>query len=237
MNERHPGSSTRESSADASAAEVLAEAMPTAAESRAATYRFLSALLLNEVTSDFLKAAATQPPVTDGTLGAYFASLSTANIEQARIDAAAEFAALLLNMSPNPVAVYESVYTSPEHLMMQEARDGVLAAYRAEGFAVGKSQNLPEDHISFELEFMALLCEREEACMSTLDAAGAGHSRAVQKAFLTDHLLRWAPILAADLASKARSNLYRGLAETLSQFLEFEREEFGLPPASQHAAC
>lgn len=201
---------------------------------RELSYRFLSAMLLDELTAEFLQAAAACPPVTEGRLGNYFCSLpagDAAGIEQARIDAAAEFAALLLNMSAAPVAVYESVYTSPEHLMMQEARDQVLALYRAEGFRVDGWRHLPEDHLGFELEFMACLCARESQLAANLDAAGLGRCRLAQRTFLADHLLTWVFDFCKDLDSKARSPLYAGVAETLARFMEFEREEFGIGEA------
>ena len=46
-------------------------------------------------------------------------------------DAASDFAALLLNMSPNPVIAYESVYTSEEGLLMQNARRRAALPRRA----------------------------------------------------------------------------------------------------------
>ena len=43
---------------------------------------------------------------------------------------------------------FESVYTSEKRLMMQEARDDVLAAYRAAGFVIDPNWKEPEDHIA-----------------------------------------------------------------------------------------
>ena len=55
---------------------------------------------------------------------------------------------------------YESVYTSPDRLVMQEARDQVLKIYREEGLDRAEEFSEPEDHIAFELEFMAYLCQK-----------------------------------------------------------------------------
>lgn len=90
---------------------------------RASIYRLFSALLAKEPSAEFLAQAANLAPTVQGELGEYFASLRGNDIEQARADAASDFAALLLNMSPNPVIAYESVYTSEEGLLMQDARD------------------------------------------------------------------------------------------------------------------
>ena len=99
---------------------------------RASIYRLFSALLAKEPSAEFLAQAANLAPTVQGELGEYFAALRGCDIEQARGDAASDFAALLLNMSPNPVIAYESVYTSEEGLLMQDARDaGSTGASRA----------------------------------------------------------------------------------------------------------
>ena len=88
---------------------------------RASIYRLFSALLAKEPSAEFLAQAANLAPTVQGELGEYFASLCGCDIERARGDAASDFAALPLNMSPNPVIAYESVYTSEEGLLMQDA--------------------------------------------------------------------------------------------------------------------
>lgn len=54
---------------------------------------------------------------------------------------------------------YESVYTSRDRLVMQDAYEAVMKIYRANG--IGKlDADLYEDHIALELEFMGVLCRR-----------------------------------------------------------------------------
>ena len=79
---------------------------------RASIYRLFSALLAKEPSAEFLAQAANLAPTVQGELGKYFASL-------------------LLNMSPNPVIAYESVYTSEEGLLMQDARRRAALPRRA----------------------------------------------------------------------------------------------------------
>ncbi len=193
-------------------------------ESRKLTYVLVSSLFLEEVSEDFLERLAAGPPAA-GELGRFVATLSYADLATVRTDAASEFAALLLNMSADPVFPYESVYTSGERLMMQQARNEVLAAYRRQGFERADSVNVPEDHAGIELEFMARLCQKELDALDAGDTEAVETVRAAQKSFLTDHLLRWMFQLCDDLERRAKSSLYRGLAETTRQFLEFEREE------------
>ena len=198
------------------------------AEARELTYSFLSHLFLEEVSEDFLARLAEEPPSLEGELGRYAAGLAGADLAAARTEAVAEFAALLLNMSADPVFPYESVYMSAEHLLMQRSRDEVLAAYRAQGFERSGDLNVPEDHAGIELAFMARLCRKEADALAAGDEVGAEAARETQRVFLRDHVLAWFPQLCADLEKRAKQGLYRGLAETVRQFLAFEREELGV---------
>lgn len=204
------------------------EYSPAYARDRAATYRLFSGLLLNEVTEEFLEQVAKNPPVKEGLLGEYFISLESSNLEAERRELAADFSASLLNMSAQPVMVYESVYTSPLHMMMQEPRDEVIAEYASRDYSVKSELRLPEDHISFELEFMGLLCDQEARYQSECDAVSLASCRMAQERFLRNHLLKWAFEFCDDLEKKARTKFYKGLAESLQQFLRLEMDDFGI---------
>ena len=196
-----------------------------ALSARAATYEFLSGLYLIEVTAEFIEQLRTDDSFKEGPLGEYAASLEGVEAEQARQDAAADFAALFLGMSALPVAPYESVYTSELQLLMQEARDEVVAFYREHGFACADDFSLPEDHAGVELQFMARLCRAEAEAIDACDATACARAHAAQQVFVRDHLLNWMPRMCEDVASRAKTGLYRGLADMTRQFLELEREE------------
>ena len=55
---------------------------------------------------------------------------------------------------------FESVHTSEKRLLMQDARDEVLAIYRANLLKKGEEWNDCEDHSALELEFMQVMSER-----------------------------------------------------------------------------
>lgn len=191
---------------------------------RMLVYQLLSTLLISEPTCALLDSLRSSSP-GEGKLGEYLAGLPAEDLEQARIDAAADFAALFLGMSAHPVPPYESVYTSPEHLLMQEARDQVLACYRSEGFAQADGVSLPEDHLATEFEFMAKLCEKELGALQSADVVEMQAARASQAAFLKDHLLVWVPDFCDDVRSHAQTGLYAGLADLITEVLQAESEE------------
>ena len=57
---------------------------------------------------------------------------------------------------------FESVYTSEKRLLMQEARDEVLAIYRSMGLDKQSTWKEGEDHVAVELEFMQIMCQRKD---------------------------------------------------------------------------
>lgn len=104
----------------------------------------------------------------------------------------------------------ESVYTSPKKIYMQEAWEAVCAVYAEAG--LGKADafsDLPEDHLALELEYMALLTERE-------DTVGALR-------FLEAHLLNWVPAFAADIERFVREDFYKAVGLVTVGFLQGEQ--------------
>lgn len=206
---------------------------------RALTYSFLARALADEdLPVEFLTSLAADAPDTGTELDSYaafLASLTPEALEEARKDAAADHAATLLGMSVSPVSPYESVHTSDGELMMQEARDRAVTSYRASGFAVSDSCRVPEDHISTELAFMAGLGDR---AVNMLDAVLAGEASGddareriaeaekamnAQVAFLEASLLPWVPAFCDKLEARAKTPLYRGIAQMLREFMAQER--------------
>ena len=114
---------------------------------------------------------------------------------------------------------YESVYTSPRRLMMQDARDEVLVIYRAAGLEKTESWKEGEDHIALELEYEQILCER------ALEAYEAGKTEEClsflchQRNFLQDHLCGWFPMMAEDIEKFAHTDFYRGVGRLTTGFL------------------
>ena len=119
---------------------------------------------------------------------------------------------------------FESVYTSAKRLMMQGARDEVLALYRAEGVDKSADWKDGEDHVALELEFMKTLAERAAKALHEGDEAEAARLLQVQHAFLDDHLRKWLPTFTRDMGIFAKTDLYLGLARLTAGFLQVEEE-------------
>ncbi len=202
-------------------------------QSRASSYAFLSgayrqgaSVALPEGLVSELASGAEEEPESEGhrTLRDYARRIRGADLQQVATDLGAEYVALLLSASANPVFPYESVYTSPEQLLMQEARDRVLAEYRQEGLARVQEFKLPGDHVAIELEFMAYLCQKTAGALEAGNVEAAQASLEKQEQFLDQHLLVWVPQFCRDLARAAWSDFYRGIARITEEHLAQDGE-------------
>ncbi len=119
---------------------------------------------------------------------------------------------------------FESVYTSEKRLLMQEARDEVLAIYRSMGLDKQSTWKEGEDHVAVELEFMQIMCQRTVEALRAGKDDDAFSLLMTQKNFLEDHLVAWTPMMTADLKRFAKTGLYEGLAYLTDGFLETDHE-------------
>lgn len=219
---------------DAQVAELVEDV-----RARSMTYSFLArALSDEEVGADFLAGMAAEDLGSATELDAYaqgLCGMTPEELEAQRRELAADHASCLLGMAPDPVSPYESVYRSDRHLMMQSARDEVVAAYARAGFAKSDDYHMPEDHVSLELDFLAGLTARLADALARASAEGAldGDAEAAageaqdaldaQVDFLKGHALLWMPAFARDLEEHAASPFYRGVAQMLRAFLADEQ--------------
>ena len=227
------------SAADASeeeteaAEEMTLEDMAEAFEVRAQTYGFLSRLFTKEVDEDLLaELTSMRYPVESGNAlmndGYYHMAKYLSNewadpITKLAIDYSATFLGSGID-AYSAAYPFESVYTSEKRLLMQGARDEVLAIYRANSLEKAGDWTIGEDHIAVELEFMRILTARCIRALRTGNEDKAMHLIATQQNFLADHLGAWVPVFTTDIRRFAKTQFYVGVAELLDGFLESEAE-------------
>lgn len=129
---------------------------------------------------------------------------------------------------------YESIYTSEEHILMQESRDQVKKLYMEAGVMPQRDSNIPEDYLPFEFEYMALLADRMADALTRGSVAEAEAAAELQEAFLRDHLLVWDDALVEDIDRIAQTPFYHALASTISGFLACEEQDV---PELREACC
>ena len=200
-------------------------------QSRAAVYSFLSRVFRQEIGADELAQLVrelTGSGIEQGAAGEGYEVLQQfardvqeSDLASVTAALATEYTRLFYTNNPDDVFLFESVYTSEDHLLMQRARDQVVQLYRQEGLDKEHSFQEPEDHIALELAFMAFLCTRTLEALET-DGEAARDYLNKQRAFLMDHLLVWVPEFSEDLARVTRSSFYRGIALITREHLASE---------------
>ena len=119
---------------------------------------------------------------------------------------------------------FESVHTSEKRLLMQDARDEVLAIYRANLLKKGEEWNDCEDHSALELEFMQVMSERTAKALKEGKEDEAVEMLKTQRAFVGQHLANWVPMFVSDIKYFSQTDLYIGAGELLLGFVQTEVE-------------
>lgn len=140
-----------------------------------------------------------------------------------RTDFAVDYARCMLSagiINGEAAVPFESIYTSKERLTHQEARDKVRAIYIANGVNVDQELNLPEDHLAFELEFLAIMADRARKLALAQDYDGLLVNLECQRSFIGDHLLNWISAFEENLVACALTKFYVALTHIVQGFLE-----------------
>lgn len=208
-------------------------------ENRADMYRFLSRFFIVEADRTFLEGLSkmTLPRDTgDERLERGYRAIEEwidRNVTKAEdpdpvTTLAADYAHTFLGAGVSGAKAaypFESVYTSPQGLVMQDAWEAVCAIYRENGFARPEGGDNHEDHVGLELDFMAHLCERDIGLARKDDEASAralAKDLAVQSSFVKTHLLDWISGFVRDVHRYSETTFYPGAADLLEGFLRLD---------------
>ena len=137
----------------------------------------------------------------------------------AQIGLETEFARLFVGPASLPCPPWESVYTSPGRLMMQEAYEAVRSLYADAGLAL-KGEEVQADHIGVELHFLALLYDRY--ANSTGDEQEAVLEFADE--LLDAHLNVWVGPFTTDVENSAHLPFYKTVAQITRNMVSLIQE-------------
>ena len=204
----------------------------TSGADRVGFYSFLAGVYLWEPTSEQIESmAAANFPVGEDAFGRGYALIAdylrhrdTGTRQEIAVDYAHTFLGAG-NYDKLMAPPYESVYTSEEHLLMQDARDGALSFYRSEDLDLPAENTTPEDHIGFEMQFMAKLVDRSCDALKANDDAEFARLVRVQHEFYVQHLANLLPVFIADIERHCKTDYYRGIAQLTRAFLAEEKEQ------------
>ena len=121
---------------------------------------------------------------------------------------------------------YESFYTREDQMMETAGENPVLQLFNEYDFRVdlGKARAVSVDHIGIEFEFMYMLCTAEKKALEDGDVDASAAIAQIQKDFLKDHLLEWAPMFLLNVKSEAGTAFYFDVADLALEFMMSDYE-------------
>jgi len=138
-----------------------------------------------------------------------------------------EYTRLFVNAFPRvPAPPYSSVYLDKYGRVWGQSTAQAARLYEGAGLSIAQGFRDIPDHISAEMEFVSYLIveqqkTREDASIPIQELAS------IERRFLTDHLLRWAPAFFSRVAECSRLNFYHVTASLGRQFIEEETKHLG----------
>jgi TorA maturation chaperone TorD len=122
---------------------------------------------------------------------------------------------------------YASIFLGEKALFNQEPRNAVYRLFCAENVTLKQNVNLPEDHLSFELEFLAVLSERADAAIAAGDIGEALRNLELSRDFICKHILTWLDLLSERALKILKTRFYRGVIEATRGYLELDLATLG----------
>ncbi len=116
---------------------------------------------------------------------------------------------------------YESFYTREDQMIESGGENPVIELYNDLDFRVEleRARVVSADHIGVELEFMYMLCTALQKALDADDKDGVCELLQVQRAFMKEHLLEWAPMFLINAKKESRTPLYHDATELTLEFL------------------
>lgn len=125
---------------------------------------------------------------------------------------------------------YETLFGN-DHVFAQSHVMGDIAGfYKAFGVELSKDIHERLDHLSVEFEFMHFLTYKESYSRCHDGVEKTDIVVDAQKKFVKNHIGRWVPLFCRMLAKKADSGLFKLVADSMSDWMDFEVAFLGVTP-------
>jgi len=188
-------------------------------ENRTALYALVSRLMMTEVDAEFINSIESNPEILN--LFPNYKDwgkrkeFSNNILKERYLDV--DFTNLsLLHLIP-----YESFYTRDDQMIESGGDNPIYDIYNILDFKVDleEARVVSPDHIGVELEFMYVLCDAMKKAFKANDEEAIKEFLLIQKGFLKDHLLNWAPMYLINMKRESRTPLYHDGAELTLEFM------------------
>ncbi|WP_457596738.1 TorD/DmsD family molecular chaperone [Hydrogenimonas sp.] len=116
---------------------------------------------------------------------------------------------------------YESFYRRDDQMLETGGANPVVQLYNEYDFRVDleKARSVSPDHIGIELEFMYMLASSEYKALENEDYDAACQIAKIERDFLRDHLLEWAPMFLQNIKAEAATPFYFDAASLTLEFI------------------
>lgn len=210
----------------------LTQQMIAALQGRAAFYDFLAAVyylplkadqIENIAAMDLSVYADVNELFADGLndMTRYLNKRNTGTRQELAVDFTSAFAGT--NAWKGKYAVpYESVFTSVEGLLFQDAYHEVYSLYRQNRVARKEGYDFPDDHLSFMFEFLVILSNRAVEALKAGDKAAAYQQFDISRKFIHDHILSWFDPFQELALHLVKTRFYRGILKVTKGFVQFD---------------
>jgi len=149
-----------------------------------------------------------------------------ADLQTARDDHMALFPPITSQDAP----AYETAYRGDGIFQQVALLADIAGFYRAHGLRAGGSERERPDHITVELEFMAVLARKEVRSLQSGWIESTDICRDTEALFLQDHLGCWAPAFGRRAAAVTDSPWYQSLSELTAEWIEQDTTAAGVTP-------
>lgn len=131
-----------------------------------------------------------------------------------------DYMALFVGPAKPLASPWESTYSKDsEGLLFQKETLDVRKWYKSFGFQIENLYHEPDDHIAFELEFIAKLSEKASLSAQNNEELEARQLLESQGRFMKQHILVWHEEWADRVLENAQTEFYRGIALLVRGFL------------------
>jgi putative dimethyl sulfoxide reductase chaperone len=125
---------------------------------------------------------------------------------------------------------YETAYRGDGIFQQTALLADIAGFYRAHGLRAGGSEKERLDHITVELEFMAVLARKSFTSLRAGQVENAEICTDMAALFLRDHLGCWAPAYGRRVATVSASRWYRALGRLLTDWVEMDMASESVRP-------
>jgi TorA maturation chaperone TorD len=120
--------------------------------------------------------------------------------------------------------LHESQYRSGGEQVRSDGIRDLVNRYNNVGLTVGVGSAVPPDHISVQLEYLAVLCDLEATGWNDEDPRQAVRALRLIRTHLQKHLCWWLPGFERNISLRAPESIYLRAAQAATEFTHHERD-------------